>query len=99
MLDYLVLTLSEFKNLKQEIAQQKRRRREEFMYNMATGGSIGGATGGTIGIATGKPIPWTIGGVVVGAGLGSYYTKKAYRDRNRTKDWIQRYKDNKIYGR
>ena len=99
MLDYLVLTLSEFKNLKQELAQQKRRRREEFMYNMATLGSIGGATGGTIGIATGKPIPWTIGGVVVGAGLGSYYTKKAYRDRSKTKDWIQRYKDNKIYGK
>lgn len=99
MLDYLVLTLSEFKNINQEIAQQKRRRREEFMYNMSTGAASGGAIGSMIGIAKGKPIPWTIGGVVVGAGLGSYYTKKAYRDRNRTKDWIQRYKDNKIYGK
>jgi len=66
---------------------------------MGTGGAIGGATGSMAGIARGNPIPWTLGGIVIGAGLGSHYTKKGYRDRSRDKDWIQKYKNDKIYGR
>jgi ribose/xylose/arabinose/galactoside ABC-type transport system permease subunit len=95
MLDYPVQTLNSF-NLNRKLAQQ-RRRREEFMYNMGTGGAIGGATGSMVGITRGKPIPWTLGGMVVGAGLGSYYTKKGYRDRSRTKDWVEKYKNDRMY--
>jgi hypothetical protein len=69
------------------------------MYNMATGAAGFGAMGSMVGIVRGKPIPWTLGGIVVGAGLGSYYTKKGYRDRSREKDWVQKYKNDKIYGK
>jgi hypothetical protein len=98
MLDYPVLTLNSF-SLNRELAQQKRRRREEYMYNMTTGGAIGGGIGSIAGLARGNPISWTIGGVVVGSGLGSYYTRKAYKNRKKEKDWIQKYKNDKIYGK
>lgn len=92
-------TLSQFKDSRSQ-AQQKRRRREEFFWNMASGASLGATGGGLLGLGrTGSPVKYGIGGALVGAGLGNYYTRKQYKNRKKETNPIAKYTNNKLYGK